>query len=748
MGNFIYRFRWQIVALWVAAAAGLTLLAPGGSGRPGLTSDLLPADSPSRVGLDEMARRFADETGRSHAIVVFERDGGPLTDADRTDIESVAALLTRPRPGGPGEDQFRGARVRSPASLAAMGASNPLLSPDSRAAMIVVALPYNFATARAVAIVEHVHAVLAGISLRPGLAAAVTGSAGFGRDHLQANEHSHDKILFVTIAAVIAILLAVYRAPVAAIIPLLAISLASLVATKLTLLGRSLGLGSGTAERLFMLVLIYGAGVDYSLLFISRYKEFLDELRPPGEALAAGLNASLAAIVASAAMTAAGLGMLCFARFGVFRDVGPAIVLGLVIAGAAAVTLVPALVALAGPRTFWPRRTARLEHSLAAAPAGRPRRFWPHLADLVLRHPGLVFAAAMGILLIPAARGASLSWDYDAQASLDPRYDAVRGSGMVSRHWSLGEIAPVTVLAVSPSPQTPEAWRQACGTLTARVRRIRGAGNVRSLVSPLGLNAGPIANAAAHVVAIFSGDSRAREQFLSSDGHAMRLFVTLQSPPQTVSAMATAAEAGSVARAALAGIDARVHLTGPTAETADLRAITQADFYRMAILALGVIFLIVSALLRDVLLAAFMVAATALGYAATLGLTYWLVALAGQGGLDWEVEVFLFIVMVAVGQDYNVFFTVRLAQESLRQPGPQAVGAALVRTGPVISSCGLIMAATLGSLLAGDVRMLQQLGLALALGMLIDTFLVRPLLLPAFILLTGRTLRRAAAFLR
>jgi len=113
--------------------------------------------------------------------------------------------------------------------------------------------------------------------------------------------------------------------------------------------------------------------------------------------------------------------------------------------------------------------------------------------------------------------------------------------------------------------------------------------------------------------------------------------------------------------------------------------------------------------------------------------------LAGQPGLDWKVEIFLFVVMVAVGVDYSIFLAARISQEARSLPVAQAVRNAVVHTGPVISSCGLIMAATLGSLMAGQLKLFVQLGLALALGMLIDTFVVRPLLLPAFITLVKRT---------
>ena len=152
---------------------------------------------------------------------------------------------------------------------------------------------------------------------------------------------------------------------------------------------------------------------------------------------------------------------------------------------------------------------------------------------------------------------------------------------------------------------------------------------------------------------------------------------------------------------------------------ADVRDVTRRDFRLIAALALGAIFLIVLALLRDLLLSAFMVGSTLLSYLATLGISYWAwTGLWGEAGLDWKVEVFLFVVMVAVGQDYNIFLAARLAQEAPRPRPREATRRAVVHTGPVISSCGLIMAATLGSLMGGQLLLLQQLGFALALGML------------------------------
>jgi putative drug exporter of the RND superfamily len=197
--------------------------------------------------------------------------------------------------------------------------------------------------------------------------------------------------------------------------------------------------------------------------------------------------------------------------------------------------------------------------------------------------------------------------------------------------------------------------------------------------------------------------------------------------------------AAATGAAAAANVDAHVYLTGASAEMIDIRDVTHRDFDRVAALALTVILIVVIAALRDVPLAIFMLGATLLSYFTTLGLTLWTFQLLGAHQLEWKVQMMLFIVLVAVGQDYSIFFALRYEQEARRLPRKEAVERALIFTGPVISSCGLIMAATLGSVMAGDIKLLVQLGFAFALGMLVDTFIVRPLLLPAFIVVTGRT---------
>jgi RND superfamily putative drug exporter len=281
-------------------------------------------------------------------------------------------------------------------------------------------------------------------------------------------------------------------------------------------------------------------------------------------------------------------------------------------------------------------------------------------------------------------------------------------------------------------------WDQAIARITQKVLALPHVSDVHSLSAPLGASASPTANVLAKTI----GAAVVEPEYVSADGRATRITVLLDRPALTLEAMAALEAVEHTVRDTVAklGLRSRVLAAGATAEMADVRDITRKDFQLIVLLALGAIFLIVLALLRDALLSAFMVGSTLLSYAATLGISTWAwTFLWGEGGLDWKVEVFLFVVMVAVGQDYNIFLAARLAQEAPGVSAREATRRAIVHTGPVISSCGLIMAATLGSLMGGQLLLLQQLGFALALGMLLDTFVVRPLLLPAFVAATGRT---------
>ena len=751
-GRRIYQARGFIVAVWIAAAALMLVLVPPKDPRRTPDPQLLPLDTPCYRGELALARHFPGRSGLSEAAIIFERIDGPLTPADRDAIERIAGRLATPSAQADAAD-LAGVSVRSPASLEAP--VNPLTGqpmwqnllvsrsgPRGQAAMVLVTIPTHFIAQRTGRIVSHVRSVVQATPLPAGLSAAVSGSAGFGHDYAVAAKVSHRRTIMVTLVAVIVILLAVYRAPVAPLVPLAAISLAAVVALKtLTLAAHSGLMNIGTAEEIFVFVLLYGAGVDYTLLLVSRYREMLAEGAPADRAAAQALTVSFPAIVASACTVTIGVAMMSFARYGVFRSAGPAVAIALAVALAASITLAPALVGILGAGMFWP---VRLAHPAAAGLSSSPRtRLWPVLARAVTTRPILAMTITIAAFAAPAVQGLRITWVYDTLASIRAYEQvglggAAKGLNMARRHWSAGEVAPAAVVIQTARPLSPQQWEALAAQVTRDILSLPHVSDVRSLSAPLGASA----SLAANLLAKTAGSATAIPEYLSTDGTTTRLNVLLDEPALTLQAMETLAAIRRAAKTTLEklNVPASVLAAGATAEMSDVRDITRHDFRLIVALALAAIFLIVLVLLRDPVLSAFMVGSTLLSYLATLGVSYWAwTILWGEAGLDWKVEVFLFVVMVAVGQDYNIFLAARLAQEAPTCTPREATRRAVVHTGPVISSCGLIMAATLGSLMSGQLLLLRQLGFAMALGMLLDTFIVRPLLLPAFVAATGRT---------
>jgi RND superfamily putative drug exporter len=673
---------------------------------------------------------------------VFERRRGPLTAEDRAGIEDAAKQILQSGPGVAGED-LHGVTVRSPGSIPL--SNNPLISPVSdqgQAALIVVGFPVDYLTSRSARLVDHIDGVLAHAALPQGLGALVTGPGGFGHDYLLAAERSNRRTTHVTLAAVIVILLLVYRAPLAMLVPLVSISLAAVISLKFLDLAAHWGTNAGAAERIFATVLLYGAGTDYAMLLISRYREFLRESASGAEASGKALNATWSGIAAAGLTNVAGMVAIMTASYGIYRTMGPLVAVCLAITLLVSLTLVPALLAILGRVVFWPWNnglvaTTEAQRQANARPGDRIG-LWPRVARLVTARPGLVLIVGLGALAAPAAMGAQTPWIYDAMTAIGAKYDAPKGADAVKRHWPVGQVSPLTVLIETPTAMTDEQAGVLSQQVTNATLGVEGVHGARSLSMPLGseyklpaLAPGSYADVAG-VRELMRHE--AKKEYVGRGDRAMRVVVVLDQPAMTLKAMEVVKRVGQAAQSAAgqAAPGARVCLVGVTVMMADVQTLTQRDFHRIAALVLCLIFAVVFTLLRDVLLCLFVVFCTVLSYLATLGLSYGVfVGVLGQEGLDWKVQLFLFVVMVAVGVDYSIFLLVRLKEE-IRRSRAQAIWEAVVHTGPVISSCGIIMAATLGSPMAGDLKLLHQLGFAMATGMLMDTFVVRPLLLPSF----------------
>ena len=721
-----------VVVMWAAVVVVCVVLAPTAERITAQEpASMLPDDEPYNRSLAFAERAFPTLAARTRTVLVFERTSG-LDEADHRFIAELTAELVR-----------SGHRVLSPANAPFL--RSRLVSADGRAAMVVVNSDDNYVTARSIRAVEEIER-LTKSRLPPGLEMATTGTGGLGRDLAEASQAALERTTWVTIAAVLAILLLVYRAPVAALVPLIAIGTSVFIAMHVLAFLALAGWSISNAERMFAVVLMFGAGTDFTLFWFARYQEGLANGSEWSLAARQGLARVAPAILVSAATTIAGLLMLTAAKLVPSHNAGKALAVVLTITLAAALSLSPALACLFRRVLFYPRKIH------VGWGSGR-RRFWPAVANMVVAKPGLVLVVSLLMFAYPCVRATQATFRYDTLGELPSGGQSARGRRMAESHFSSGQLFSTTLLL---APREPVKDGQPLDDLSRELREVcaavPGVTDVWSLDQPLGRSGARSGGALLAKLA----RGQVKSHYVSDDPPAIRAELMLDAGPLSLEAMTmleTVRRRVEDWAAKRFGYEVDLYAIGPTPYIADIKSVADADWRVVVVLVTGIIWLIVVTAIRDVSLSIFMLAGTLLTYFGAIGLADVLfVGVLGEAGLDYKVKLFLFVVLVAVGQDYNLLLVTRLRQE-LEQRRIQSAGRltledirdagrqTIVQTGGVISSCGVIMAATLGSLAATGLDLLQQLGVSFAIGILLDTFVVRPLLVPGFFFLRSRLLR-------
>lgn len=607
-----------------------------------------------------------------------------------------------------------------------------------------------------------------------GLRIGLSGSAAVGADMLFASWESIRNTEWVTVLLVVVVLVVVYRAPGLVLIPLGAIVMAIILATDLVALAwwgcQKLGWEFMVFKttRIFIVVLVFGAGTDFCLFLISRYKEELQRGRNVARAIMHALAGVADALAASALTTVIGLATMIFADFGKFRNGGPVIAFCLLMMLGAAVTLAPAMLRMAGRGVFWPLRIHQASPSWRRQPdpldpPQLQRGFWAEVAKAVLAHPGWILLGSLGILAPLAIDGTSVQITYDLLSELPPDRPSVRGTRLLEEFFLPGETGPITVLAEAPPSRseaepprfaTPEGRRQ-IAQLTAQLfefqyldstgQPIRPILSVRSLVEPLGGPPGSLELGKGFGKLVAYKHPKAKARFLAQapgyQGRVTRFDLICRYNPFSRESMRLLdhietylSQLAQEPNSPWYGI--KFHFAGTTAAVRDLAMVTASDQQRIQLLVVVAVLAVLVLILRRTLISIVMILSVVFGYFVTMGVTeavfrWWYGA--SFDGLDWKVPLFLFVILIAVGQDYNIYLATRAFEEQRRRGWREGLRVALIRTGGIITSCGLIMAGTFASMLAGSLRAMQELGFALAMGVLLDTLVIRTIFMPAFL---------------
>jgi len=635
-------------------------------------SKSLPANVESKRADALQQASFPDAKG-TPVIVVFSSEA-PLTRQDKAAIAAGESWLNS------GAEPINSARVE--------------YSKDGKGALIFASLNGNPGEepfrASVKAIADHFGDQVGGMQVR------VTGPGGLITDVYQIFLNADVKLLLGTVILVLILLLVIYRSPVLPFVPLLAVGFGYFVAGGiLALIATALDVTlSGQATSL-MVILLFGAGTDYGLLLISRYRE---ELRREGDArvaLATALGETWEAIAASGLTVTLAVLTLAFAKYGDYTSFAPVLGLGVFVTLIAGLTLMPALLAVLGRRAFWPRRPKLGDAT--------QHRTWQRIAERVAAAPKRAAALVTVVLVVLALGCLFYSPRFSFTEDFLKDMPSKQGYALLEKHFPKGSLAPTTVLV--KAPQAPPEF-------------------------VTGMIVGALSESPGVAAAFPTGTA--------DDGKLLSFQVILEGDPYSKEALQQVRQLRETARKAAAAGQATALVGGPTAMQADTWALSNRDTIVVAVVALVVVGVILAVLLRALVAPLYLLATNLLSYLAALGATIFITeVLLGWERISYRIPLYMFIFLVALGSDYNIFITTRIRGEALLHGLRDGTVKALAATGGVLTSAGIILAGTFLILLSQPVKDLAEISIGVAIGVLLDTFLVRTALVPGLTLAIG-----------
>ncbi|MEU4620964.1 MMPL family transporter [Actinoplanes sp. NPDC023801] len=590
-------------------------------------------------------------SGRTNpALIVVAKGGQALTDADLVTVQ---------------------------------GLGQPIFSGDRKAALVTVTMP---ATGDADATIQAVKELRAKVSdgLPAGVTAQVTGGAGFSADLSDSFSGANTKLLIVTVVVVTILLLVTYRSPILWVVPLFVVGFADQLAAKvIALLSQHTDLAVNGSTTGIVTVLVFGAGTDYALLLISRYREELHRYESRFEAMAKALRGAGPAIAASAGTVILALLTLILASLKSNVALGITAAAGVAIAAVFALVVLPAALVICGRGLFWPF----IPRFSEAGPEDG-KGLWAKVGRGVVRRPvavTLLSAIVLGLLSL-GGLGTKVGLSQAEQFRVEA--ESVQGLETLSKYFPAGAAGPAVILT------EPAKAEQVLATVS-------GTGGV--------------------------AQARIAEQTASQ----VSISAVLEAAPDT-------AEAFRTIRDLRANLDGEALVGGTVATALDTRDAARRDLGVIVPVILAVVFLVLVALLRAIVAPVLLMITVVVSFVASLGAGSWLFRnVFDYPALDNSVPLFSFLFLVALGVDYNIFLVTRAKEEAATRGTKDGMVHALAVTGAVITSAGILLAAVFAVLGVLPVVTLTQIGVIVGIGVLLDTLLVRTVLVPALATLTG-----------
>lgn len=547
------------------------------------------------------------------------------------------------------------------------------------------------------------------------LVARITGPAGIIVDATSLFSSGDFSLTIATFLFVLIVLLIIYRSPILALIPLVGVGFAyGIISPLMGWLGSNGWIVFDSQGVSIMTVLLFGAGTDYCLFLISRYRHYLKEERSVRKALALAVSDKSGAIAMSGLTTTTALLLLLLASFGPIHRFSIPFVLAISIVALSSLTLVPALLAILGRASFFPfiPRTEAMEVERAekkGKSAPKPHQDKPSLGErfstFVVKRAKLITILTSIVLIVLASFALQIKYTYDTLSSFPEDMPSREGFALIEQAFQPGQLAPLKLIVDSEGNNLSLQEELNQLPMTANVSEpAQGQENENIVVYDVELNMNPYSN------------------------HAMDALPDLRASVENM-----------LSSAGIADPQDNIWMAGQTAEQAKIRDASNRDAFILVPSILLVIALLVLLYLRSLTAMAYLMATVVVSYFSALGLGWIIIKyILGADAIQGFIPLYTFIFLGALGVDYNLFLKSSIWKKARHMPLKEAIKQGAAETGPVINSAGIILAGTFAVLATLPIQILVHFGLITAIGVLIDTFIVRPFLVPAITAWMGK----------
>ncbi|WP_239159877.1 MMPL family transporter [Virgisporangium ochraceum] len=679
------RRAWWVIAGWLVASAAIIGLSPSLSDITSADqSDFLPDKYESVQAIELSLKAFPAQATSSALVVVKRSDGAPLTDEDTTEVVQLAKDLDArdiPRTENYVTDPQRS--VAPDKSIMLINVGLQAESPDDPELLDAI---------------RELRKALGEELQGSDLTAQVGGDVATFVDNEDTFNSAFAIVGLATVVLIIGLILIIFRSPIAALLPIVVVSVVLSVTTGLIgIVGKALDWNVGQDLQTILLIVLYGIGTDYILFILFRYRERLRAGDDKKTAMVVSVERVGEVIASAAGAVVVAFLVLLLASLGFFGSLGPALAIGVGVMLVTSLTLVPALVSLLGRFVFWPSKAWKKQPKATIS---------RKLGVFVGRRPALT-AAASGLLLVALAAGTLMyKANYDFSSGFPQDTESAQAQADLSKAFAAGAAQPTEAYlqTTDGSPLTPDKVQQ----FTEAMKSAPGVGQVQP---------GP----------------------QSTDPSVARVDLLLNYNPSSNEAIELVRDdlRDYVHDAAPDGTEALVG--GITAVFADINSANNRDLSVILPVAAVLIAIILALLLRSLVAPIYLVVAVLLNFAATLGATvYVFQGIQGEPGVTFQLPIILYLFVVAIGTDYNILMIARLREEAREGKEPrEAAALGVEHGGPTVAAAGLILAGTFAVLMLAPISFLQQMGFAVAIGIVLSAFVMSYFFVPAFTALVG-----------